>query len=181
MSSREKDQADFDLEKFVDLFDTAMSSDNPTVQRALRNLLMIAAMVDAENTDTAVRQGPLRRLIEDQQNIVRRLQDLENKQAWTNTPNTYPYIPPGTSNPNVPLGPYTMPGTTSPWWGTGTGPTLYNSGAVSGTYGGQGGGTTTSAGYGGTVSTGNITAMTVGAIQELDKKYNTLLDKLETK
>ena len=26
---REKDQADFDLETFVDLFDTAMSSDNP--------------------------------------------------------------------------------------------------------------------------------------------------------
>ena len=166
MSAREKDQADFDLEKFVDLFDTAMSSDNPTVQRALRNLLMIAAMVDSENASETVRQGPLRRLIEDQKNIVRRLQDLENKQSWSN-PNTYPYIPPGTSNPNVPLGPYITPGTTlipgQPWWGTGTGPTLYN-----GT-----GGTTTSTGYiqvnqGPTATTSTTT-------------YTSLLDKLETK
>lgn len=179
MSSREADQADFDLEKFVDLFDTAMSSDNPTVQRALRNLLMIATMVDAENTDDAVRQGPLRRMLDDQKNIIRRLQDLENKQAWSTVPNTYPYIPPGTSSPNVPAGPYTIttPVPGQPWWGTGTGPTLYN------------GGTTTPTGYvvanqgavSGTISTDNLTAMTVGAIQELDKKYNTLLDKLETK
>ena len=156
MSSREKDQADFDLEKFVDLFDTAMSSDNPTVQRALRNLLMIATMVDAENTDTAVRQGPLRRLIEDQNNIIRRLQDLENKQSWSN-PNTYPYIPPGTSSPNVPLGPYTTPGTVpipgQPWWGTGPAysTTVTNGGAVSGT------------------------------INVSNEKYNTLLNTLETK
>ncbi|CAB4125956.1 hypothetical protein UFOVP181_282 [uncultured Caudovirales phage] len=168
MSSREKDQADFDLEKFVDLFDTAMSSDNPTVQRALRNLLMIATMIDAENTDEAVRQGPLRRLVEDQRNIIRRLKDLENKQSWSTGPNTYPYIPPGTSNPNVPAGPYTIttpiPG--QPWWGTGTGPTLYN-----GT-----GGTTTSTGYV-AVNQGAVS----GTINVSSDKYNTLLNTLETK
>ena len=73
----------------------------------------------------------------------------------------------GTSNPNVPLGPYITPGTTlipgQPWWGTGTGPTLYN-----GT-----GGTTTSTGYiqvnqGPTATTSTTT-------------YTSLLDKLETK
>ena len=101
---------------------------------------------------------------EDQKNILRRLQDLENKQSWSN-PNPYPYIPPGTSNPNIPAGPYTIttpiPG--QPWWGTSTGPTLYN-----GT-----GGTTTSTGYvqvnQGATATNSTTT------------YTSLLDKLETK
>ena len=31
-ASREKDQADFDLESFIDLFDEALTSDDPSVQ-----------------------------------------------------------------------------------------------------------------------------------------------------
>ena len=41
MAFREKDQADFDLETFIDLFDTAMTSDNPAVKKALKNLILI--------------------------------------------------------------------------------------------------------------------------------------------
>lgn len=91
MASREKDQADFDLETFVDLFDTAMSSDNPAVKKALRNLIMIAAIVNAENKDS--RDGPLRRVIEDQKNILRRLDRIENERVYPQTVPT-PYISP---------------------------------------------------------------------------------------
>lgn len=92
MSSREQDKSDFDLERFVDLFDTAMSSDNPAVQRALKNLLMIAALVDSDTKpDTRVR-GPLRRLVDDLQNLNRRISQLES----INQPRTYSV--PGTIN-----------------------------------------------------------------------------------
>ena len=107
MSNREKDQADFDLEQFVDLFDTAMSSDNPAVQRALKNLLLIATMVNAEDSEAGMRQGPLRKVIEDQKNIIRRLQELENNGVLHKQ-----YGPIAPSNPGfgpVPLGPYVGP------------------------------------------------------------------------
>jgi hypothetical protein len=89
---REKDQADFDLETFVDLFDTAMSSDNPAVQRALKNLLMIAAIVNAEDTEAGMRQGPLRRVIDDQKNIIRRLDRIESDKIYPQGPS--PFVPP---------------------------------------------------------------------------------------
>jgi hypothetical protein len=110
MPAREKDQADFDLETFVDLFDTAISSDNPAVQRALKNLLMIAAIVNAEDAEAGMRQGPLKRVLEDQRNIIRRLERIENDRIYPQQPTPYT---PGTP---VPLGPYI--GT---WPTTGTG------------------------------------------------------------
>jgi hypothetical protein len=97
MSHREKDRADFDLETFVDLFDTAMSSDNPAVQRALKNLLMIAAIVSAEDTEAGMRQGPLRRVLEDQRNIIRRLERVEEKSYPS--PTTFGPVP---LQPNMP-------------------------------------------------------------------------------
>lgn len=184
MSMREQDQADFDLEKFVDLFDTAMSSDNPAVKRALRNLLMIAAMVDAENTDETVRRGPLRRLVEDQQNIIRRLERVENSQPWSASPPAWPYTP-GTSTPSVPAGPYPYTGpfpytttttTTTPGQfppntivGGGsvtTGYVAVNTGAVSGDI---------SANYSSTTAYDDQWAT------DKTQYYNALLDKLDAK
>jgi hypothetical protein len=77
MSSREKDQSDFDLELFVDLFDTAMSSDNPTVKKALRNLILISSMVNAQDQGRDMSRGPLRRILDDVSNINRRLHRME--------------------------------------------------------------------------------------------------------
>jgi len=156
MSHREKDQADFDLETFVDLFDTAMSSDNPAVQRALKNLLMIAAIVNAEDSEAGMRQGPLRRVIEDQKNIIRRLKDLEHKGQW---------VPP--TNPglgSVPLGPYfpsptTSPGTTTQWPPAGTFPP----------------GTIWAA------TNSNTTNISSTAHEDQFKSYDALFEKLETK
>ena len=41
-AARESDQADFDLERFIDLFDDAMTSKDPRVVETLRNLLMLS-------------------------------------------------------------------------------------------------------------------------------------------
>ena len=112
MASRDKDQADFDLETFVDLFDTTISSDNPAVKKALRNLIMIAAIVNAENKDP--RDGPLRRVIEDQKNILRRLDRIENERIYPQSP-----VVPTPYTPNMPLGPYVPPTyapNTNPLW-----------------------------------------------------------------
>jgi hypothetical protein len=120
MPSREKDQADFDLETFVDLFDTAISSDNPAVQRALKNLLMIAAIVNAEDAEAGMRQGPLKRVLEDQRNIIRRLDRIESDKIYPQSPT--PWVPPGgvgTPFGPVPVGPYV--GTPLTWPSTGTG------------------------------------------------------------
>lgn len=62
---------EFDLEKFVDMFDTAMCSDNPTVQKCFKNLLLVVAIAHAEDV-TDKTDGPLR-------GLVRRIDELERK------------------------------------------------------------------------------------------------------
>jgi hypothetical protein len=118
MAFREKDQADFDLETFVDLFDTAMSSDNPAVQKALKNLMLISALVDAKS-DHAIKQGPLRRLVEDIKHLNQRISSLEMNREYKTT-----YAPPSTG---------TWPGGTIPpgtIWTTNTSYTDPNNGAI---------------------------------------------------
>lgn len=112
MSSRERDKSDFDLEIFLDLFDTAMSSDNPAVQRALKNLLLVASLVDSDTKPEARVRGPLRRLVDDLQNLNRRISHLES----INQPRTYAV--PGTIN--TPWITTTQPTTGTPNWPPGT-------------------------------------------------------------
>jgi len=85
----------FDLETFVDLFDTAMSSDNPTVKRAFKNLMMVAALAEAEN---GTKTGPLRNLVEKMKSYENRLAALEWQSNMKNSPivggiTTTPYSP----------------------------------------------------------------------------------------
>jgi hypothetical protein len=73
-AAREPDQADFDLERFVDLFDEAMTSRDPRVVETLRNLLMIVALTRPETyQEHDRRSGPLRRLFEDMNDLNRRV------------------------------------------------------------------------------------------------------------
>lgn len=158
MEMREKDQADFDLETFVDLFDTAMSSDNPAVQRALKNLILISAIVNAQENTEGLRKGPLRRMVDDINNITRRLNNLESAGAYrfTNAPTS-----PGTATPgnwptiSTPISPgqtqwpTTLPGTIPP--GT------IISGTSSGDY------------------------YKAQAVNQIDVKVGSLLEKLEAK
>ena len=168
MAMREKDQADFDLETFVDLFDTAISSDNPTVQRALKNLILVSSIVNAQENSEGLRKGPLRRIVDDINNITKRLNNLESAGAYrstyaptTGTPGTAipsPWPPnqpcygptPGTSaTPGQTQWPTVLPGTIPP--GT----------IISGTSAGD--------------------SFSAKAVNQIDVKVGSLLDKLEAK
>jgi len=73
-AARVPDQADFDLERFIDLFDEAMTSKDPRVVETLRNLLMIVALTRPEtHEEHGRRSGPLRRLFEDVNDLNRRV------------------------------------------------------------------------------------------------------------
>jgi hypothetical protein len=79
-AAREADQADFDLERFVDMFDEAMTSQDPRVINALRNLMMMVTLTRPETSPVHNRrEGPLRRLFEDMQHLNRRMHDMEEK------------------------------------------------------------------------------------------------------
>lgn len=124
MSSRERDSSDFDLERFVDLFDTAMNSDNPAVQRALKNLLMITTLVDSDLKADQRVKGPLRRLVDDLQNLNRRISQLEHD-AQRKTSGAIPGMintPWITTQPNTGTPPpqWVNPTTGTPNWPPGT-------------------------------------------------------------
>ena len=68
-------EEDFNLEQFVDLFDTAMMSDNPTVKKAFKNLMLVATLVSAENEPKI---GPLRELITTINDLRARVSTLES-------------------------------------------------------------------------------------------------------
>lgn len=80
-AAREKDQADFDLDRFVDMFDEAMTSKDPRVIETLRNLMMIVTLTRPETYNRHDRKsGPLRRLFEDMHDLNRRIRHLEEEQ-----------------------------------------------------------------------------------------------------
>jgi hypothetical protein len=108
-AAREKDQADFDLEAFIDLFDEALTSDDPGVQKTLQHLMVIAALA-RNHAHHDRRNGPLRRMFEDQHEILRRLERLESDNQ---SKRVYPGGGLGGS-------PYIPP---TPWPGTGGGTT----------------------------------------------------------
>ena len=102
--ARETDKGDFDLERFVDLFDTAMSSDHPAVKKAFKNLLLVAALTDEEDSVRDRVHGPLRRMIEDVQHLHRRIDSMDRKLAsisrsFERTPSSIDY--PIGYNPNI--------------------------------------------------------------------------------
>jgi hypothetical protein len=66
---------DMDLRTFVELFDTAMTSTNPTVKKCFHNLLMLAALVHAEETDDH-KKGPLGKLIDEVDQLHKKVEAL---------------------------------------------------------------------------------------------------------
>ena len=55
--------ADFDIHEFAKMFDAALASNNPSVQKSLRNFMMVAAIVHAEEQTGEERSmGPLETL-----------------------------------------------------------------------------------------------------------------------
>ena len=81
-AAREADQADFDLERFIDMFDEALTSRDPRVIDALRGLMMIVTLTRPESRDSGLHDrngGPLRRLFEDMRHINSRLGRVEEE------------------------------------------------------------------------------------------------------
>lgn len=81
---------DFNLEEFAKMFDAALASNNPSVKKALRNFLMIMALVESENQQS----GPFTSLLNDVYNLRKRIERLEQDSTATryrdNYTNTYP-------------------------------------------------------------------------------------------
>jgi len=79
-AAREPDQADFDHERFIDMFDEALTSQDPRVMNALRSLMMMVTLTRPETSESALglKQGPLRRLFEDLHHLNRRMHSMED-------------------------------------------------------------------------------------------------------
>jgi hypothetical protein len=106
-AAREADSADFDLEAFIDLFDEALTSDDPGVQKTLQHLMVIAALA-RNHARHDHRDGPMRRMFESQRDLIRRLERLESDNQ-----RIYPGGGLGGSGPSIPYvpSPTTWPGT----------------------------------------------------------------------
>ena len=78
---REKDAADFDLERFTEMFDRAMTSSDPRVKNALRQLMMMVILTDEGDHEAKQRasHGPLRRLQEEMREQFRWIKRLEDQ------------------------------------------------------------------------------------------------------
>jgi hypothetical protein len=75
-------QDDFtDVEHLVEAFDIAMTSDNPLVKDALRQLLVATALTSGNNRSKIV-DGPLKKLLLMLTHMDGRISSLERKQ-WT--------------------------------------------------------------------------------------------------
>lgn len=113
---------EFNLEQFVDMFDTAMSSDNPTVQKCFKNLLLVVAIAHAEDVCDKT-EGPLRGLVRRVDELERKLVNLEYLQRNHQFPSV-PSMPLTTRPYNNPYtNPYSLVG--------GNGYVQPNSGATS--------------------------------------------------
>jgi hypothetical protein len=79
-SAREKTQADFDLERFIDMFDEALTSKDERVINALRSLMMMVILTKPEDRNPMADRdsGPLRQLYDDVRHINRRLHHTED-------------------------------------------------------------------------------------------------------
>ena len=80
---REKDSADYELERLTELFDEALTSDDPRVKNALRQLMMMVILTsnDHEDKDRGLygRRGPMRRMQEDLNDLRRAVADLKHE------------------------------------------------------------------------------------------------------
>jgi hypothetical protein len=69
---------EFDVREFARMFDAALASDNPSVKKALRNFMMVAALVHAQELDNERNAGPFETLIKKVSDLERMYWDLKN-------------------------------------------------------------------------------------------------------
>jgi hypothetical protein len=107
---------DFDITEFAKMFDAALASDNPAVKKALRNFMMVAAIVHTPELDTAERNmGPFETLLKKVSDLERMYWDLKNTTITTSRDyrDYYNTNPTWVYNPTVYSGTYTTGSTSS--------------------------------------------------------------------
>lgn len=72
--------SDFNLEEFAKMFDTALASDNPAVKKALRNFMMVTAIVHAQEEDER-NMGPLETLVKKVSELDRLVHELRHNRT----------------------------------------------------------------------------------------------------
>lgn len=86
---REKDSADYELERFIEMFDYALTTNDPRVKNALRQLMMMVILTSNEHEDESYdrrHKGPLRRMQQDLNDLARTTMRLsEELQSIKNT------------------------------------------------------------------------------------------------
>lgn len=80
-AAREKQPADFDLERFIDMFDEALTSNDERVINALRSLMMMVILTksEARNPMSDRDVGPLRQIYDDLHHLNRRMHDMDER------------------------------------------------------------------------------------------------------
>ena len=86
---REKDSADYELERFIEMFDYALTTDDQRVKNALRQLMMMVILTSNEHEDKSYdrrHKGPLHRMQQDLNDLARSTMRLnEELQSIKNT------------------------------------------------------------------------------------------------
>jgi hypothetical protein len=73
----------FDIKEFAQMFDAALASDNLAVKKALRNFMMIAAIVHAQELNEDKRlAGPFETLLKKVQDLESMVRELQNSRAY---------------------------------------------------------------------------------------------------
>jgi hypothetical protein len=74
---------DFDITEFAKMFDAALASDNPAVKKALRNFMMVAAIVHAQELNEDRRlAGPFESLLKKVQDLESMVRELQNNRTY---------------------------------------------------------------------------------------------------
>jgi hypothetical protein len=74
---------DFDITEFAQMFDAALASDNPAVKKALRNFMMVTAIVHSkEQTGEERLMGPLETLVKKVADLERMVYELQNTRSY---------------------------------------------------------------------------------------------------
>ena len=73
---------DFDLEEFARMFDAALASNNPAVKKALRNFMMVSALVHAQEDSDERLMGPFETLLKEVSDLKRMVHELQNNRTY---------------------------------------------------------------------------------------------------
>lgn len=95
-----------EMEQLVKLFDFALTSDNPAVKKALKNLLLLVSIIEPEESNNT--PGPLRQLQDEIMKLRGEILKLhtdvaliKERNRLTTSPTTYPNTTYPTTYPNT--------------------------------------------------------------------------------